>query len=67
MICFADDVCACGDAVFGDEKPLFVVFSLQRVATHSFWAGFVCHKGSYLRDAWNIMDFIIVLVYIFII
>lgn len=24
--------------------------------------GFILHKGSYLRNAWNIMDFIVVVV-----
>ena len=23
--------------------------------------GFICHKGSYLRNPWNIMDFIVVI------
>lgn len=40
---------------------IFTVECLMKIVAY----GFVCHQGAYLRSAWNVLDFIIVVIGIF--
>ena len=41
------------------EAVFMAIFSVEMV-TKIMADGFILHKGSYLRNPWNIMDFIVV-------
>jgi hypothetical protein len=41
------------------EAVFMAIFSVE-MATKILADGFILHKGSYLRNPWNIMDFIVV-------
>jgi len=46
------------------EYIFLIIFSVECVMKIIAY-GFVCHQGAYLRSAWNILDFIIVVIGIF--
>ena len=39
-------------------NAVFVFEAIAKIITH----GFIMHRGAYLRDGWNVFDFIVVLV-----
>jgi len=41
-------------------EPYFLVIFCVESGLKILSMGFMCHKGSYLRNGWNIMDFIVV-------
>jgi len=41
-------------------EPYFLGIFIVEAALKILALGFVLHRGSYLRNAWNIMDFIVV-------
>merc|ERR1711871_857499 len=68
--CQLDGLCSCNGPVlpgfdmmqFGDVTEMFftVVFTFEAV-TRIIALGFCMHKGSYLRNGWNWLDFVVVL------
>lgn len=50
-------------AIFLQEKtePYFIGIFCFEAGIKLLALGFVFHKGSYLRNGWNVMDFIVVL------
>ncbi|PIO53159.1 hypothetical protein TELCIR_25518, partial [Teladorsagia circumcincta] len=43
------------------EYLFIVVFTIECILK-VVALGFICHPGAYLRNAWNILDFIIVVI-----
>merc|ERR1719189_1891920 len=41
-------------------EPVFMGIFTVEMCAKIFAMGFICHENSYLRNAWNIMDFIVV-------
>ena len=42
-------------------EPVFMGIFTVEMTVKILADGFICHKGSYLRNPWNIMDFIVVI------
>ncbi len=42
-------------------EPIFAVIFIFEFFVKIIGMGFIFEKGSYLRDAWNVLDFIVVL------
>ncbi len=42
-------------------EPVFMGIFTMEMAVKILADGFILHKGSYLRNPWNIMDFIVVI------
>ena len=57
-----ENVCNGNLVVFLQEatEPYFLGIFTVETALKILALGFVLHRGSYLRNAWNIMDFIVV-------
>ena len=43
-----------------DLEPIFMVIFTIEMCTKILALGFILHKNSYMRNLWNIMDFIVV-------
>ncbi|XP_026089770.1 voltage-dependent P/Q-type calcium channel subunit alpha-1A-like [Carassius auratus] len=50
-----------------DTEPYFIGIFCFEAGIKIIALGFVFHKGSYLRNGWNVMDFVVVLTGIFIV
>ena len=50
----------CFDFFQEGTEPYFLGIFTVETALKILALGFVLHRGSYLRNAWNIMDFIVV-------
>ena len=46
--------------IAGSELPLLIIFTFEMVSKIIAY-GFLMHKYSYLRDAWSVLDFTVVL------
>lgn len=44
-----------------DTEPYFIGIFCFEAGIKIIALGFVFHKGSYLRNGWNVMDFVVVL------
>lgn len=44
-----------------DTEPYFIGIFCFEAGIKIIALGFVLHKGSYLRNGWNVMDFVVVL------
>ncbi|MEQ2224019.1 Voltage-dependent P/Q-type calcium channel subunit alpha-1A [Ilyodon furcidens] len=44
-----------------DTEPYFIGIFCFEAAIKIIALGFAFHKGSYLRNGWNVMDFVVVL------
>lgn len=44
-----------------DTEPYFIGIFCLEAGMKIVALGFVLHKGSYLRNGWNVMDFVVVL------
>lgn len=53
-----DPLCACPQ---DDTEPYFIGIFCFEAGMKIIALGFVLHKGSYLRNGWNVMDFVVVL------
>uniref|UniRef100_A0A8C1RXH6 Calcium channel, voltage-dependent, R type, alpha 1E subunit a n=1 Tax=Cyprinus carpio TaxID=7962 RepID=A0A8C1RXH6_CYPCA len=56
-----DDKTPMSKRLFSFEKPYFIGMFCFEAGIKIIALGFVFHKGSYLRNGWNVMDFIVVL------
>ena len=43
-----------------DLEPIFMVIFTIEMCTKILALGFILHKNSYMRNLWNIMDFVVV-------
>ncbi|KAF4801649.1 voltage-dependent P/Q-type calcium channel subunit alpha-1A [Turdus rufiventris] len=51
----------CGHGGKDDTEPYFIGIFCFEAGIKIIALGFVFHKGSYLRNGWNVMDFVVVL------
>jgi len=50
-----------GPVLYGINLAITVIFAFE-AGLKIFAFGFVMHKGAYLRDSWNILDFVVLIV-----
>ena len=43
-----------------DLEPIFMVIFTIEMCTKILALGFILHKNSYMRNLWNMMDFVVV-------
>lgn len=52
-------VCVC--SLQEETEPYFIAIFCFESGIKILALGFALHKGSYLRNGWNVMDFVVVL------
>ncbi len=49
------------NALVSSSEPVFTAIFALECVSKIIAMGFVVEKGSYLRDSWNILDFVVVM------